>query len=157
MKILLLHSDFIEWEPKKKALKTVEDVEKKPNRVDDVLVVLSAAEKEDEKNPKGIARRTAEEIINVQQQVKAKNIVVYPYAHLSSDLAKPSSALDILRGIESELKKKDLSVFRAPFGWYKAFSLKCKGHPLAELSKHISFEKHTETIKPEEDVPSLTT
>ncbi len=29
MKILLLHSDFIEWEPKEKAIKQAEEVEKK--------------------------------------------------------------------------------------------------------------------------------
>ena len=151
MKILLLHSDFIEWEPKKKALKMAEEVEKKPRRVEDALVVFSAVEEEDEKNPEGIIAKTTKEVSEVYEQVKAKNIVLYPYAHLSASLAKPASALKILNGTETELRKKGLPVFRAPFGWYKAFNLKCKGHPLAELSKHISSDEHAETAKTEKE------
>ena len=30
---------------------------------------------------------------------------------------------------------KDFKVTRAPFGYYKSFELRCKGHPLSELSK----------------------
>ncbi|KAF5414305.1 MAG: Threonine--tRNA ligase [Candidatus Methanophagaceae archaeon] len=29
-------------------------------------------------------------------------------------------------------------VKKAPFGWYKAFTLRCKGHPLSELSRKIT-------------------
>ncbi|RLJ09471.1 MAG: threonine--tRNA ligase, partial [Candidatus Aenigmatarchaeota archaeon] len=150
MKILLLHSDFIEWEPKKKAIKLAEPAEKKLQRVEDVLVVLGAVEKGD--TPKNIPERVAKEIEDVLKQVKAKNVVLYPYAHLSQDLASPEIAVKVFDRIEDILKEKGISVFRAPFGWYKAFTLKCKGHPLSELSRHVSFEKHTETIKPEEEV-----
>jgi threonyl-tRNA synthetase len=38
---------------------------------------------------------------------------------------------------EQELKKKKIDVYRAPFGFYKEFELKCKGHPLSELSRSI--------------------
>nr|QNO53329.1 threonine--tRNA ligase [Methanosarcinales archaeon ANME-1 ERB6] len=30
-----------------------------------------------------------------------------------------------------------MDVKRAPFGWYKSFTLRCKGHPLSELSRKI--------------------
>jgi threonyl-tRNA synthetase len=30
-----------------------------------------------------------------------------------------------------------VEVSRAPFGWYKAFKISCKGHPLSELSREI--------------------
>jgi len=39
--------------------------------------------------------------------------------------------------MESALKEERYTVKRAPFGWYKAFRLSCKGHPLSELSKTI--------------------
>jgi threonyl-tRNA synthetase len=158
MKILLLHSDFIEWEPKKKAIKQAEKAEKKSVKVKEALVVLTAVEKADEKAKERIAKKTVEEIIDVFRQVKAKNIVLYPYAHLSSDLASPSVALDILNKMESELKKKKVKIKRAPFGYYKAFSLRCKGHPLSELSKEITAEKAkeevSEALKKEEKLKS---
>ncbi|MFH1977819.1 MAG: threonine--tRNA ligase [Candidatus Aenigmatarchaeota archaeon] len=138
MKILLLHTDFVEWEPKKKAIKTADDVEKGKVRVEDALVVMSAVEKDDEKNPDKIVGDTVIEIIKVLEQVKAKNVVIYPYAHLSPNLSSPHTAMHVLERIEQELSKKKIPIKSAPFGWYKAFNLSCKGHPLSELSKQIS-------------------
>jgi len=136
MKILLLHTDFVEWEPKKKAIKQAEEAKKGPVKVKEALVVLSAVEHSDEQNPAGVAKQVAAEVANVAGQVKAKNIVLYPYAHLSSNLSSPDTALAVLKGTEKLLKAK-FSVQRAPFGWYKAFDIKCKGHPLSELSRDI--------------------
>jgi len=36
-----------------------------------------------------------------------------------------------------EEKLSDFEVYRAPFGWYKAFKISCKGHPLSELSREF--------------------
>ncbi|HJW96802.1 MAG TPA: threonine--tRNA ligase [archaeon] len=137
MKILLLHSDFIEWEPKKKAVPMAEEAHEK-KRVEEALVVFTAVEKPDEQDEAKVVDNAVREILNVFGQVKAKAIVVYPYAHLSSDLAQPSTGLRILKELEKSLKAQKIHVERAPFGWYKAFEIKCKGHPLSELSKSIS-------------------
>jgi len=138
MKILLIHADFIEWVPTKKALSTAEEAEKIENRAEETLVAFSAVEKGDEKNPKAIAENAVKEILDVYGKVKAKNIVLYPYAHLSSDLGSPLKAVSILKDMEAALKKSNIPVKRAAFGWYKAFNLKAKGHPLAELSKEVT-------------------
>ncbi|OYT63306.1 threonine--tRNA ligase [Methanosarcinales archaeon ex4484_138] len=92
MQLLLVHSDFLEYEVKKKL---------------------------------GVGR-----------------VVLYPYAHLSSDLSSHDVAVSVLKGLETGLDS-DFEVMRAPFGWYKGFTLKCKGHPLSELSR---------TIRPSSDV-----
>ena len=42
MKILLIHSDFIEFEPKEKAIKQAEEWKKGLARVDECLVVFIA-------------------------------------------------------------------------------------------------------------------
>jgi len=138
MKILLLHSDFIEWEPKKKAIKQAEKVEKRVSNVKDVLVVFSAVEKTDEGKERIIIDKTSREISSVMREVKAKNVVVYPYVHLSTNPSSPSAALHVLKGIESSLKKKKIKVYRAPFGYYKRFQISVKGHPLSELSREIA-------------------
>ncbi len=148
MKILLLHADFIEWEPKKKAISSAEKAEKKPVRVEDVLAVFSSVEKQDEKSYSKVAEKASKEALKVFGQVKAKNVVLYPYVHLSQEPSKPETALKVLDLMEKALEKEGLKVFRAPFGWYKGFNIKVKGHPLAELSRDISAEG-----KEEEDVP----
>src|SRR3989338_7079809 len=140
MKILLLHCDWIEWKPTKKAVKSAEEgVEEKAVKVEDCLAVFTAVEKPDEKDQKKIVEEYVKSVKDVAGQVKAKNIVVYPYAHLSSNLSSLESAFHVLKQAEAELGK-EFKVWRAPFGWYKKLSLSAKGHPLSELSREIVLE-----------------
>jgi len=60
-----------------------------------------------------------------------------PYAHLANTLARPEIALSVLTGLEERLKSEGTEVKRAPFGWYKEFTIHSKGHPLADLSMTI--------------------
>ena len=126
MKILTLHVDYIKFKPLKKALKSVAELseqEKKEQKISEALVVLTAVEKGD-----SVSASVSELVKNVKDiasQVKAKNIVLYPYAHLSNNLASPNIAVEILEKAEKELgKEKSLKVTRAPFGYYKEFELK---------------------------------
>ena len=137
MKILTIHSDFLEVEPKKKAIKLAEEVPKTRKRIEDCLVVFSSVEKSDEENPEIIAKRAVEEIKDIAGQIKVSRIVIYPFVHLSPTPSSPETAIKVLKEIKRALEK-DFEVYRAPFGWYKAFTIKCKGHPLAELSREIS-------------------
>ncbi len=139
MKILAIHADFIEFEAKKKAFKGAEEgIKEGKHRVDECLVVLSSVEKRDEANVKGVIYRYVDEIKNIAGQVKVTSIVLYPYAHLSSQLAAPVIAEEVLKQAESLLQAQNFTVTRAPFGWYKSFTLSCKGHPLSELSREFT-------------------
>ncbi len=148
MKILLLHCDWVEWEPTKKAVKSAEEpVEMNVTRAEDCLVVFTSVEKADEKDPAKIVQEYLKNVKDVAGQVKTKNIVVYPYAHLSSNLSSLDIALMVLKNCESELKKEGYNVWRAPFGWYKKFSFKTKGHPLSELSREIGLPDDVRNIE----------
>jgi len=141
MRILLIHSDHLKYQTKSKTrIAEKIDDEKKKGKFDNALVVFTAIEKEDEKNPDAVVQNAVKEITDVSGKVKADNIVIYPYAHLSSSLGSPAVAKDVLTKMESELAMGDLNVGRAPFGWYKSFEVSCKGHPLSELSRNISSE-----------------
>jgi threonyl-tRNA synthetase len=150
MKILLLHTDYIKFKPLKKALKTIEELsekEKEGNFVEQALVVLTAVEKGDT-DVKKIVEKLIENVKDVAKQVNAEKIVLYPYAHLSSDLASPQLATEILNEAEKGLKKS-FNVVKAPFGYYKEFELKVKGHPLSELSRSINVEDGKAEVKEE--------
>ncbi len=151
MKILSIHADFVEFEPTRRALKSAEDVKKEKTRVDDCLVIFCAVEKSDESDVSQISQRLAAEVENIAAQVNAKKVVLYPYAHLSSNLSGPDKAVEALKSAESILKKK-FETFRAPFGWYKAFEIKAKGHPLSELSREFSIDKESEKLEVSEAV-----
>ena len=139
MKILSLHCDYIKFKPVKPAIKGIvlEKGEEKEVEVKEPLVIFTAVEKIDESN-KEILNDYIKNVLDLMQKIgKVERIVLYPYAHLSSSLSSPDFAKSLMIEAEKELKKKKLSVFRAPFGYYKEFELKCKGHPLAELSRTI--------------------
>ncbi len=143
MKILTIHADFIEFEPKKKAIKDAEEVKEKEGkkRVEECLVIFTAVEKRDESNLSGTVQQYVKEIKDIAAQVKAVNIVLYPYAHLSSQLSSPKAAESAMKEAEQILaKEKSYKVTRAPFGWYKSFNISCKGHPLSELSREFTAE-----------------
>jgi threonyl-tRNA synthetase len=149
MKILTLHCDYIKFKPLKKAIKDAEELKEKGEIVvKEPLVVLMAVEKGDSEKEVNEMIKAVE---TTAKEVKAKKIVLYPYAHLSSNLENPSAAVKLMIEAEEKLKKK-LNVVRAPFGYYKEFELKCKGHPLSELSKefrHADIEEKGEAVNPE--------
>jgi threonyl-tRNA synthetase len=142
MKILLLHCDYLKFKPLKKALKEIEDLsEKKTVNVKEPLVVMIAVEKYDN-NSDEVVKELIKNISEIAERINAKNIVLYPYAHLSKNLASPENAIGILKKTEEEIKKiKNFKIFKAPFGYYKEFEMKVKGHPLSELAREIRIDK----------------
>lgn len=135
MRILLLHADFIEYQPISKEIQTAEDIPSKSSKkIDEVIVALVAVEKDDDES---LTDEVGSELKTYGQMIKCDNLLIYPYAHLSSDLAGPSMAQSLLNSIEEKSRKLFKTVNRAPFGWTKSFNIKIKGHPLAEQSKTI--------------------
>ena len=149
----MIHSYYLRYKTRSKT-KLAEDIEdeKRADGVDNALVCFVAVEAEDEENPELIISKSVKEILSVQNKVNADNIVVYPYAHLSSSLADANVAQQILKGIEAELIDNNEAVLRVPFGWYKSFELSCKGHPLSELSRTITTEEEEKEEEKEQEV-----
>ncbi|MFW9980429.1 MAG: threonine--tRNA ligase [Candidatus Thorarchaeota archaeon] len=140
--MLQIHSDGFAYEAKRKALKNAEEVKEMFFKTDDsCLVNFIAAETTDANDVAGAANETADMIASAADEVKEKNVVVYPFVHLSENPSKPSVALKLLKSVAKNLEDRGFNVIRVPFGWYKAFELQCKGHPLAERSKVLDVSK----------------
>jgi threonyl-tRNA synthetase len=136
MRLLQLHSDFIEYEPISKEIKDAEEnVSKTIVRLEDLVVTLIAIEVNDDKD---IVNNAVNEIKKYMDTVKSRRLLIYPYAHLSSCLASPAIAAEIIKLVEQISKELLDEVYRAPFGWTKAFQIKVKGHPLAENAKVVT-------------------
>lgn len=142
MRILQLHCDSILYQPIQKEIKEAEPSEKKEFKFEDIVVLFTCVERKDSKE---IGRKAIEETKSFLEKLKVKKILIYPFAHLSQNLAKPLFALEILKEMESHAKEIGLEVYRAPFGWTKKLEVKVKGHPLAEQFR--IFEKIEETIE----------
>ncbi|MBS7656363.1 MAG: threonine--tRNA ligase [Candidatus Bathyarchaeia archaeon] len=144
MKILQLHSNYIEYRPIEKEIPSAEECEQKKYRVEDLVVLFTCVEKEDTVE---VAHKALDDLKGYLDTVKSNRILIYPYAHLSSNLASSNDALRILKEMESYAKTLGIEVSRAPFGWCKEFSISIKGHPLAEQFRTlIAGEKEGELI-----------
>jgi threonyl-tRNA synthetase len=165
MRLLQLHSDFIEYEPIEKEIRDAEEIASRSKvKLEDLVVVFVAVENGDDES---VAKAAVDEIRRYLDTVKSNRLLVYPYAHLSSDLAPPSVAAGIIKSVESFAKGSIDQVHRAPFGWTKSFNIKVKGHPLAENAKEISKqvehehaghshgEKESSALKAEEKLQSF--
>lgn len=135
MRVLQLHCDSIEYNPTKKEIKSAEEITPEPRKIEEVVVCFVAIESGDDSE---IAQKAIAEIKASMGKVGCKKLLLYPYAHLSSNLASPSIALSLLKEMESAAS--DLEVSHAPFGWTKSYNVKVKGHPLAESSKVFTKE-----------------
>ena len=158
MRILQLHSDFIEYKPLKKEVAMAEEAEKKATRLEDLVVLFTSVEEGDDE---AVAKQAVDEVKAALEKLGTNRILIYPYAHLSSNLAKPSNALRILKAMEKYAQEKGIETYRTPFGWNKQFSLSIKGHPLAEQLKIVApavekkeEEKVSEALKAEETLKS---
>jgi threonyl-tRNA synthetase len=150
MRILLLHSDFIEYQPISKEIQTAEDIpSKSKEKIDEVIVALIAVEKDDDES---IIADVCKELKTYGETIKCDNLLIYPYAHLSSDLATHSKAHALLISIEKQTRDLFKNVNRAPFGWTKSFNIKIKGHPLAEHAKTIQKKSASKTESTAESI-----
>ncbi len=152
MRILQLHCDSIEFTPVKKEINSAEEIEPSSKKIEEVVVAFVAIEEGDNSI---VAKKAMLEITESMKKVGCNRLLLYPYAHLSSKLASPSTALSILKEMES--LAQGLQVSRAPFGWTKSYKIQVKGHPLAENSKTITAEdidSTSDAVKAESKIKS---
>ncbi len=156
---LALHVDYIKIKPNEKAFESAEELndDLKEVSMEEALVVFLASEVGDSDD---VVFAMVKQIKEQMNRINCENIVVYPYVHLTDNPSNPSLALSLTLKTEDELKKLGYNTKRAPFGWYKSFELKVKGHPLSELSKRIGqkevkeMEVVSESLKQEDELKS---
>ncbi|MDD3791513.1 MAG: threonine--tRNA ligase [Candidatus Bathyarchaeota archaeon] len=143
MRILQLHSDFIVFKPLEKEIEIAEEAKKEENRIEEALVLFIAIEEGDNS---ALAEKAIDDTRAFLGKLGANRILIYPFAHLSSNLSKPTEALKIICAMEAYAKNKGVETYRAPFGWNKQFTISIKGHPLAEQSR--SYTPESQNVVP---------
>ncbi|MEM3503576.1 MAG: threonyl-tRNA synthetase editing domain-containing protein, partial [Nitrososphaeria archaeon] len=156
MKILQLHTDYIGFKLIKKEIEAAEDCELKEFKYDNIVVLFTSVEEGDDES---VVLKAVEDVKNSLTLLGVNKVLIYPFAHLSSNLANPFEAYKVLKFMEECAKVSGIETYRAPFGWNKQFTLSIKGHPLAEQFKSISKEEALEekvpqALKAEEKIKS---
>ncbi|MHA2306925.1 MAG: threonine--tRNA ligase [Candidatus Hodarchaeales archaeon] len=154
MQLLLIHSQGFRWKANDKAVMNAEsftnDVREEYETDKSVVVVFIAVEITDPSNTAELIPLAVKEIHQALNDIGETRAILYPWVHLAkTSPSKPSEALNILQELREKLQQssKDIEITRAPFGYYKSFSINCKGHALAERSKEISMSDKEKPIK----------
>ncbi|MGC8975134.1 MAG: threonyl-tRNA synthetase editing domain-containing protein [Thermoprotei archaeon] len=150
MRTLLIHAESFKVKTTEKALEEAEEIlGEYSSEFKNALVIFATVEDGDSKNLTKLASDFTRDIKDLVTKLKPANIILYPYAHLSRNLARPREALEVLKFLEKALREemREIPVYRAPFGWYKQFSISCYGHPLSELSREYRVESKVKTIE----------
>jgi threonyl-tRNA synthetase len=163
MRVLFLHADRFSYEVtgETSITKQLDPIPEEMNAgsAEEVMVCMLSIEKGDGENIRGTADKTAGDITEQCEKINTRKVFLYPYAHLSATLETPRTAAKIMEQVETSLKERKISnenieIFRAPFGVYKKFEIKVKGHPLSELGRTIRVDekdKESSSIKAEEE------
>ena len=139
MRFLSFHVDYFRYKVTKKGRsKVIEEItdNNREAQIKNALAIFISTEKGDEENPEFLERGIAE-IEKITAQLKISNIVIVPFAHLFGQLSTLEFAFESFKRIESNLKLKNYSVLRLPFGWFNELEMKAKGHPLSRISRII--------------------
>ncbi len=138
MKTLYLHAKEFMYRPQQPVKGIPKDeATTEEKKFNNVLVVFITIERGDWDIREEKIQTFIEDLENHMERIDIDGVVIYPYAHLSEELEDPRKAYRFLKYLENSLKKKDMEVHRAPFGWYKEFLIHVHGHPLAELSRRF--------------------
>jgi len=136
VRIFALHSDHLWYRAREKAVKTAPDLPEgeREGRFEEVLVLYVAFEAEDDQST---VERAVEEVRTLSDRLKVRDLVLYPWVHLTETPAPFSRALELYRRLSSRLRAAGFRVEEVPIGWYKEFEIRVKGHPLAESLRVI--------------------
>jgi len=144
MKELILHCDYVKYTAKRrtKMAENIKDSERSMH-LENVLLVKMAIEKEDGKNIDSVAGKAVEDLKNLCERIKPKSVLLYPCIHIifGAEPAGAAESIELMELVKSKLSSLGNSVSRAPFGWDKAFEIKCKAHPLSKLSRIIRYKE----------------
>jgi len=136
MRILAIHATSMKYRATQKT-RMAEPIGTKEDTMEEGVVLFCCVEKVDELNPEYVVAHGSRDVLERLGKLKVARVMIFPYAHLANTLARPDIALQVLRWLGERLEAAGIEVKRAPFGWYKEFTLQSKGHPLADLSMTI--------------------
>jgi threonyl-tRNA synthetase len=137
MRILQIHCSEFQYEVRRETPVAEQPPNPRGERLENVLVCFICFEKQDETRMREIEARFLEGLKVDTERIGCRRVLLYPYAHLSKSLGSPRLAKEFLSSMEKTLADEGFEAHRSPFGWYKAFTMSCIGHPLAEAYREF--------------------
>ncbi|MCD6264148.1 threonyl-tRNA synthetase editing domain-containing protein [Candidatus Bathyarchaeota archaeon] len=137
MRVLQLHCSEFSYSVRRETPVAERPAEPREERLENVLVCLICFEKGDEQRIEELIESFVGSLRVDTSRLGCRRLLLYPYAHLSKNLGSARSAKEFMKRLRDRLVEEGFEAHKSPFGWYKAFSLTCLGHPLAEAYREF--------------------
>ncbi len=139
MRVLMIHVDsFTCGVTERGRSRVYEEPGEKSISLTEGIVLLVSVEKEDEGHMEEVCNEAVLEIGKVAKNLKVKDLLLHPFAHLFGKLSSPEEAVEGLVILAGRLGEEGFHVKRTPFGWFHTLEMKAKGHPLSRVSRRFS-------------------
>ncbi len=139
MRLLILHVNRFAYTATQRGRSSLVEPLGDPTQVfEDGLLILASAEAGDEEALEAVARDGAAEVARLAERVGARRALIHPFAHLFGEPTKMEVAVELLERLTVALREGGLEAARSPFGWFFAWELSAKGHPLSRLARRFS-------------------
>ena len=152
MRILEFDVDSVRYELVKPEAKVYDSQTDKVSVIKDALLVLVSVEFGDGDIS---IDRVVSDIKSRLKQLGRSKVVIYPFAHLSKDLASPEEARNVFNALYEECAHAGIDTVKAPFGWNKKLTIDVKGHPLAEQGRSYGGSEQATPAKNEKKRPKV--
>ncbi len=139
MRIFALHSDYLRYRVRRKAVEAAPDLSdgEREGGAEECLVLFTAFESSDSERSVEAALR---EVETLSRRLGVRRLVLYPWVHLTETPAPFNVAVRLYRSLADSLESAGFDLLRVPIGWYKEFEIRVKGHPLAESLRVVGPE-----------------
>ncbi len=139
MRLLIFHVDSFTCTVTQRGRSPLVEEPTSPSmHIDDGLLVLASAEAGDELAQAEVIAGAVHEIRSLASQLKARQIMLLPFAHLFGEPAPPMEALVLIDAIAAAVRIHGLEVQRPPFGWFHRWEMNAKGHPLSRVARRVN-------------------
>ena len=104
------------------------------------ILVFYCVEKQDTLDE---ANQLFDEVLRCCTDVKAKQVLIAPFVHLSNNIAPWSAVKDIHNYLLQRMAVTSLAVQTSHFGYHKSWLLDIKGHKYAYKYREFNPKEHT--------------
>jgi hypothetical protein len=137
MKLLMVFSKKISYQPKIKNLESASEDEKGAE-YEDILVAFIHAEEQDENNFKETENKLLKNLKWAARKNDTKKILLHSFAHLAATKASPDFTKNILDKVELRLKNADYEVYQSPFGYFLDINMQWPGYSQARIFREFN-------------------
>ena len=142
MRLLIFHVDRFACTATQRGRSIlVEPLDARTFTLEEGLLILVSVEAGDERRGPALVAAARDEVLKLARQVGARRAMVHPFGHLFATPAPPQASVEIMDELAASLREAGLECQRTPFGWFFAWDLQAKGHPLSRVARRIPPER----------------